>query len=322
MSRFRFAVLLLTLAATAVYGPAHADAYPNRQIRLISPFAAGGANDIVSRLLADKLSPELGQQVIVMNKPGAGSVVGSSFLLQSPADGYTVLMAEIAHGANPALRKSLPYDTLKDFAPIVQVAQFPTVLLVNSASPMHSVEDLIAYGKKNPGKLNFSSSGFGTTNHLAAEVFKKAVGIDAVHVPYQGGSEAMNALVSGQVQMLFITLPASMPFIQSGRVRPLAMTSAQRWPALPDVPTLAEKAVPGFSVSLWIGLLAPAGTPAQAISALNQQVNKVLATADFRARITQLGGRVIGGSPQEFDRYIRQEIKRWSQTIQPDMRID
>lgn len=294
----------------------------SRTLQLISPYGAGGANDIVSRLLAEKLGEKLGQAVVVVNKPGAGSILGSQQLVHAQPDGQTIMMADIAHGANPALRKTMPYDTLKDFAPITLVAEFPTVLLVHPSVPATTPAELVAFARQNPGKLNYSSSGFGSTNHLAAEVFKSELGLDITHVPYQGGGEAMNALLGGQVQMLFITLPASMPHIQSGRVKALAVTSAQRWPALPNVPSVAETVVPGFDVSLWIGLLAPAATPPDRLALLNEKVNEVLRTPAMQERINGLGGRVAAGSREQFDQHIRKELARWGKAIKPEMKIN
>lgn len=321
-SRWLFAPLL-AIATLLVGDPAAAQGTPPRALQLISPYAAGGANDIVSRLLAEKLGEKLnGQTVVVVNKPGAGSILGSQQLLLAPPDGQTLMMADIAHGANPALRKTMPYDTLKDFAPITLVAEFPTVLLVHPSVPAATPAELVAYARQNPGKLNYSSSGFGSTNHLAAEVFKSELGLDVTHVPYQGGGEAMNALLGGQVQMLFITLPASMPHIQSGRVKALAVTSAQRWPSLPNVPSIAETVIPGFDVNLWIGLVAPAATPAERLVFLNDKVNEVLRSPAMQERIHNLGGRVAAGSREQFDQFIRKELVRWNKAIKPEMRIN
>ena len=301
---------------------AGAQTFPSKPIRLISPYAAGGANDIVCRVIAEKLSEVMGQTVLVDNKPGAGSMVGSNILVKAPADGYTIMMADIAHGANPALRKSMPYDTLKDFAPVVLVAELPTVLLVNPSVPANSIAELVAYAKRNPGKLNYSSSGFGSTNHLAAEVFKDELGLDIVHVPYQGGGEAMNALLGGQVQMLFITLPASLPHIKAGKVRALALTGVKRMDSLPDVPTVAETVLPGFDINLWIGVVAPAGTPPAVVDRINADFNKVLAMPSVKERITALGANIAGGTPAQFDAFIRRELQRWAKTIKPEMRVD
>jgi tripartite-type tricarboxylate transporter receptor subunit TctC len=315
-------MLAVAVVALALAGAAGAQSFPSKPIRLISPYAAGGANDIVCRVIAEKLSELMGQTVLVDNKPGAGSMVGSNILVKAPADGYTIMMADIAHGANPALRKMMPYDTLKDFAPVVLVAELPTVLLVNPSVPASSIAELVAYAKRNPGKLNYSSSGFGSTNHLAAEVFKDELGLDIVHVPYQGGGEAMNALLGGQVQMLFITLPASLPHIKAGKVRALALTGAKRMDSLPDVPTVAETVLPGFDINLWIGVVAPAGTPPAVIDRLNADFNKVLAMPAVKERITALGANIAGGTPAQFDAFIRKEVQRWAKTIKPEMRVD
>lgn len=315
-------VLSVATAAFTLAALAGAQTFPSKPIRLISPYAAGGANDIVCRVIAEKLSEVMGQTVLVDNKPGAGSMVGSNILVKAPADGYTIMMADIAHGANPALRKSMPYDTLKDFAPVVLVAELPTVLLVNPSVPANSIAELVAYAKRNPGKLNYSSSGFGSTNHLAAEVFKDELGLDIVHVPYQGGGEAMNALLGGQVQMLFITLPASLPHIKAGKVRALALTGVKRMDSLPDVPTVAETVLPGFDINLWIGVVAPAGTPPAVVDRINADFNKVLAMPSVKERITALGANIAGGTPAQFDAFIRRELQRWAKTIKPEMRVD
>jgi len=315
-------MLAAAAAAFALAGLVGAQTFPSKPIRLISPYAAGGANDIVCRVIAEKLSELMGQTVLVDNKSGAGSMVGSQLLVKAPADGYTIMMADIAHGANPALRKTMPYDTLKDFASVVLVAELPTVLLVNPSVPANSIAELVTYAKQNPGKLNYSSSGFGSTNHLAAEVFKDELGLDIVHVPYQGGGEAMNALLGGQVQVLFITPPASLPHIKAGKVRALALTSAKRMTGMSDIPTVAETVLPGFDINLWIGVVAPAGTPAAVVDRLNADFNKVLAMPAVRDRIATLGGNIASGSPAQFDTFIRKELQRWAKTVKPEMRVD
>jgi len=315
----RLATLVAGLALAA--GVA-AQPFPSKSIRLISPYAAGGANDIISRVLAEKLAESFGQPVVVENKPGAGSMLASQILIKSPPDGYTIMMADIAHGANPALRKTMPYDTVKDFTPVVLVAELPTVLLVHPSVPANTIAELVDYAKKNPGKLNYSSSGFGSTNHLAAEVFKSELGLDIVHVPYQGGGEAMNALLGGQVQMLFITLPASLAHIKAGKVKALALTGSTRMPVLPDVPTVSETVLPGLDINLWIGVVAPAGTPAPVVDRLNGEFNKVLAIPAVKERIASLGGVAVGGTPAKFDEFIRKELARWAKTIKPEMRVD
>ena len=314
--------VMLGVATFALATVASAQSFPSKPIRLISPYAAGGANDIVCRVIAEKLAELLGQPVLVDNKSGAGSILASTLLVKSPPDGYTLMMADIAHGANPALHKTMPYDTLKDFTPVVLVAELPTVLLVHPSVPAASIAELVAYARQRPGKLNYSSSGFGSTNHLAAEVFKNELGLDIVHVPYQGGGQAMNALLGGQVQILFITLPASLPHIKADKVKALAVTSAGRVASLPDVPTVAETVLPGFDVNLWIGVLAPAGTPAPVVNHLNGAFNEVLAMPAVKERIAGLGANIVGGSPAQLDAHIRHEVERWGKTIKPDMRVD
>ncbi len=309
-------------AGIALAAGVAAQPFPTKSIRLISPYAAGGANDIISRVLAEKLGEDFGQAVVVENKPGAGSMLASQILVKSPPDGYTIMMADIAHGANPALRKAMPYDTVKDFTPIVLVAQLPTVLLVNPSVPASTIAELVDYAKKHPGKLNYSSSGFGSTNHLAAEVFKSELGLDIVHVPYQGGGEAMNALLGGQVQILFITLPASLAHIKAGKVKALALTGSTRMAVLPDVPTVAETVLPGFDISLWIGVVGPAGVPVPVVERLNGAFNKVLAEPAVKERIAQLGGVPVGGTAASFDAFIRKELERWARTIKPEMRVN
>ncbi len=255
----------------AVVGPAHAQGstWPAGPIRLIAPYAAGGAVDLVSRIIAQRLADNLGKPVVVDNRPGGGSIVGTELLARAAPDGYTIMMANIAFSANPALhRKKLPYDPLKDFTPVIEVVDLATVLIVNPNVPAKSASELIALAKSRPGKLNVASAGFGSVNHLAAELFKSEAGIDVVHVPYQGGGPSLAALVAGQVEMEFITLPPTLPFIKAGKVRALAVTSAKRHPALPDVPTVAESAIPGFELTEWYGILAPANTPRDVVGRL------------------------------------------------------
>jgi len=296
--------------------------YPSKPVRVISPYTAGGANDIICRVIAPMLSESLGQPVVVDNRPGAGSMVGTSLLAKSAPDGYTVMMADIAHGANPALHNKLPYDTLKDFSSVTLVALLPTVLIVHPSLPVKSVKELIALAKSKPRELNYSSSGFGTSNHLAAELFKSDTGIDVVHIPYQGGGQTIAAVLGGQVQMAFITLPATLPHIKTGKVRVLAVSSAKRIAALPEVPTIVESGLPGFEVYLWMGVVAPAGTPSDIVTNLNSKINRVLAIPDVRDRIVGLGADVVGSTPEQLTDFIKAEIARWGKAIKPHMRVD
>ena len=308
--------------ACAMPGGAGAQPYPSKPVRFIVPYAAGGATDIITRVVAPRVAEGLGQQLIVDNRPGAGAIIGTSALAKSAPDGYTIMMAEIAHGANPALRSKLPYDTAKDFTAVTLVALLPTILVVHPSLPVKSVKQLIALGKARPGQLSYSSSGIGSANFLAAELFKNETGMDVVHIPYQGGGQAILSVISGEAQMLFVTVPPALPHVKSGKVRVLAVTGSKRIAALPDVPTIVEAGMPSFEVYLWVGVLAPAGTPEAIITRLNGEIVRVLAIAEVRERISGLGAEVVGSTPQELTRYINAEIARWSKAIKPGMRVD
>ncbi|MBI3042849.1 MAG: tripartite tricarboxylate transporter substrate binding protein [Betaproteobacteria bacterium] len=313
---------MAAMLAAAVANAVFAQTYPYRPVRFIVPYAAGGATDILTRVIEPGLSERLGQRVVVDNRPGAGAIVGTSLLAKATPDGYTIMMAEIAQGANPALHSKLPYNTLKDFASVTLVALMPTVLVVPPSLAVTSVGELIALAKSRPGQLNYSSSGYGSANFLAAELFKSATGIKVVHIPYQGGSQALAAILGNQAQMLFTTLPPSIPHIKAGRVRALALGGRTRTPLLPDVPTVAESAVPDFQVYLWLGVLAPAGTSRQIITRLNSEIKTVLTLPRVRERIAGLGAEIVGSTPQQLTDHIKSEIARWTKVITPDLRVD
>ncbi len=296
--------------------------FPVRPIRFLVPFAPGGATDITARLIAPGLGERLGQQVVVDNRPGAGSIIGTQTLANAPADGHTIMLAEIAFGANPALHSKLPYDTRKDFTPVILVALMPTILVVPPTLPVKSVADLIALAKSKPGGLNYSSSGVGSANFLAAELFKATTGTDVVHIPFQGGAQALAGVISGQAQMLFTTMPPSLPHVQSGRLRVLSIAHSKRSPLLPDVPTAAEAGLPDFEVSLWVGVLAPGATPRAAVLRLNADIQRVLEIAEVRDRIGNLGAEIVGGPPEVLRKYIDAELKRWAAAIKPHMRVN
>ena len=299
-----------------------AQAFPSRPIRMLVPFAAGGATDIMARVISPGLGERLGQQVVVDNRPGAGSIVGTQILARATPDGHTLMLAEIAFGANPALYNKLPYDTRKDFAPVSLVALMPTILVVPPSLPVKSVRELIALAKSKSGGLNYSSSGVGSANFLAAELFKATIGVDIVHVPFQGGGQALAGVISGQAQMLFTTMPPSLPHVRAGKLRVLSISHAKRSPLLPEVPTTAEAGLPGFEVSLWAGMLAPGAAPPAVVQRVNAEVQKVLDTADARERIGNLGGEIVGGPPEVFRKFIDSEIKRWTAIIKPEMRVN
>lgn len=310
------------VAATLVPLLSSAQSFPARPVRMLVPFAAGGATDIIARVLAPGLGERLGQQVVIDNRPGAGSIVGTQILARATPDGHTIMLAEIAFGANPALYSKLPYDTRKDFAPISLVALMPTILVVPPSLPVKTVKELVALAKGKAGGLNYSSSGVGSANFLAAELFKATIGVDIVHIPFQGGGQALAGVISGQAQMLFTTMPPGLPHVRAGKLRVLSISHAKRSPLLPEVPTTAEAGLPGFEVSLWAGALAPGATPKPIVQRINADIQSTLETAEVRDRIANLGGEIVGGAPEVFQKFIDAEIKRWTATIKPEMRVN
>ena len=295
---------------------AHAQTYPTKPIRLVVPFPPGGATDILARDVAQKLTEAWGQSVIVDNRPGAGGNIGSELVAKSAPDGYTLEMGTVGtHAINASLYAKMPYDHVKDFTPVILVAGVPNVLVVNPAVPANSVAELVAYAKANPGKLNFASSGNGTSIHLSGELFKVMAGVQITHIPYKGSAQALQDLLAGQVQLMFDNLPPSLPQIKAGKLRALAVTSATRAPALPDVPTLAESGLPGFEASSWFGILAPAGTPAPIVAKLNAEVANWLATPEAKEKLLKQGANPAGGTPQDFAKHIAAETAKWAKVV-------
>jgi len=303
---------LVAIAATC----ASAQNYPNKPIRLVVPFPAAGTTDILARDVGQRLTQVLGQSVVVDNRAGAAGNIGSDIVAKSAPDGYTLLMCTVStHAINPGLYSKLPYDHVKDFAPVILVARVPNVLEVNPGVPVNSVADLIKLAKEKPGQINFASSGSGTSIHLSGELFKTMAGVDMVHVPYKGSAPAVTDLVGGQVQVMFDNLPSSLAQIKAGKLRAVAVTSAQRAPALPNVPTIAESGLPGFEATSWFGVLAPAGTPPEIIRRLNAEIDKWLQSPEGKEKLLAQGAVPAGGSPDEFAVYIRSETDKWAKVI-------
>ena len=291
-------------------------AYPTKPIRLVVPFPAGGATDILAREVAKHLTDAWGQSVVVDNRPGAGGNIGSELVAKSAPDGYTLEMGTVGtHAINASLYSKMPYDHVKDFVPVILVAGVPNVLEVNPSVPVNSVQELIAYAKANPGKLNFASSGSGTSIHLSGELFKVMAGVQMTHVPYKGSAPALADLLGGQVQLMFDNLPPSLPQIKAGKLRALAVTSATRAPALPDVPTVAEAGLPGFEASSWFGVLAPAGTPPAIVAKLNAEIAKWLTSPEAKEKLASVGANIAGGTPEDFARHIQAETAKWAKVV-------
>ena len=307
---------LAGLALAMVVAPAFAQDWPAKPIHFIVPYPAGGPVDAVARLLGQKVGESLHQPVIVENKPGAGGNIGADFVAKAPADGYTILMGAVAtHAINPALYPSIPYDAARDFAPITQVAATPNVLVVNPAVPAKSVKELIEYARKNPGKLNFGSGSTGSAGHLAGELMKSMAGIDMTHVPYKGAAPAMQDLVAGRLDLMFDNLASAQGQIKAGTVRALAVTTAKRSPLAPDLPTIGESGLPGFDISTWFGVFAPAKTPAPVVQKLHDAFAAALALPDVRERMLTLGAEPVASTPKEFAAYIDAEAKKYARLV-------
>ncbi|MBK6394839.1 MAG: tripartite tricarboxylate transporter substrate binding protein [Betaproteobacteria bacterium] len=316
--RTLLAALAASLAVAVAVPPAALaqTAFPTRPIRIVVPFPPGGTTDILARAAAQKMAEAWKEQAVVDNRPGAGGNIGAELVAKAPADGYTMLMGTVGtHSINASLYAKMPYDHVRDFAPVILVAAVPNVLVVHPSVPVNSVAELIAYAKANPGKLNFASSGSGTSIHLAGELFKVMAGVQMTHVPYKGSAPAIADLVGGQVQLMFDNLPSALPQIKAGRLRALGVTSAQRAPALPDVPTIAESGLPGYEASSWFGLLAPAGTPQDVVAKVNGEVARWLASPEAKEKLLSQGANAAGGTPEDFVRHIAAETAKWQQVV-------
>jgi tripartite-type tricarboxylate transporter receptor subunit TctC len=293
---------------------AHSETYPSRPVRILVGFAAGGNFDLVARVIAERMSEKLGQPVVVENRPGASSNIAAEAAVRAPADGYTLFLAGAVNAINATLYEKLSFNVTSDLAPVAGAVQFPNVMMVSASFPATSVPEFIAYAKAHPDKINHGSSGNGTSQHLAGELFKIAASVNFVHVPYRGASQALTDMLAGQVQVLFEPLPASIPHIRSGLLRALAVTTPSRSEALPDIPALAEY-LPGYAASGWSGFCVPRNTPTPMIETLNTSINVSLSDTKVRARFAELGAMPLGGSPSEFGQLIARETEKWAQVI-------
>lgn len=312
--RIRFP--LFTCIAALMVQPAVAQTYPVKPIRILIAQAPGSATDNVSRVLSGKLAEQLGQQLVIEARPGAGGAVGTEAAARAPADGYTLFMANNStHGSNPAVYKKLPYDAIKDFSPIILIASTPYVLTAHPSLPVKTVKELVALAKKRPGELNYGSAGNGSTHHLSGELLNMMAGIKLVHVPYKGTTPALTGLVSGEVSVMFFTVVGIEPHAKSGRARVLAVTTPKRAPLMPELPTMAEAGFPGFEVTSWFGLLAPAGTPAAVVTRINAETTKALALPEVSGALKKLGFGAVGGTPEQFATHIKSEVARFTKLV-------
>ena len=302
------AVALAPLGATA-------QGYPAKPIRYIVPFPPAGATDILARWVAEKISPVLGRPVVVENRPGAAGGVGTELVAKSPPDGYTILMATAAQSISETLNVRQPFSFARDLAAVALIARVPNVMEVHPSVPARTVKEFIALARARPGQLNFASSGAGTTLHMSGELFKMMTGTDIVHVPYKGSAPALTDLMAGHVSVMWDNLPASWPYIKSGRLRAIAITSASRYPGLPELPTVAESGVPGYEASAWFGVVVPAATPREIIVRLNSEINRAVNLPDMKERFAQQGAIPAPGTPEDFTAWIRSEIAKWGKVV-------
>ncbi len=302
--------------AFAAVAPAAAQQYPNRPIRLVVPFAPGGSADTLARTLGQKLTDALQQQVVVDNRSGANGNIGMEIVARAAPDGYTIVLGYIANlGIGPGLYARLPFDPIKDYAPVTQLASSPNILAAHPSLPVKSFRELIAYARANPGKLNYASASIASIGHLTGELLNRSAGIGMMHVPYKGSGQAVIDLLGGQVQMMFSGMSSVMPHIKAGKLRALAVTGAQRSPAVPDVPTIAESGFPGFEATAWYGVLAPARTPNSVISRLHDEIVRALMLPEVRERLNSVGFELVGSAPDQFAAFIKSEITKWTQVV-------
>lgn len=308
-------IALATLALLALALPAWADTYPSRPVKIIVPFGPGGFTDVVARILQSELAPVLGQPIIIDNRAGAGSTIGTDAVAKAPADGYTLVMVSTTHVISPHLYKKMPYDALRDFQPVMKLVEGPYVMVVNPSLGVGSVKEFIALAKKKPNEIFFASSGNGSAQHLVGALFMEMSGVQLTHVPYKGSNAAMQDLLGGQVKVSFVGMPNALPNLASGKLKALAVTTRKRSPDLPDVPTLDEAGVKGYEATIWLGLLAPKGTPREVVDKLNADIRKVLADPEANKLMHKAGVDVSTSTPEQFEALLKSEMERWGKVV-------
>jgi tripartite-type tricarboxylate transporter receptor subunit TctC len=307
-------VVLLPIASLAA-GASPAQDYPSRPVRIVVPFSPGGSTDTLARIVGQKLTERSGQPVIVENRAGAGGHIGAEQVARSAPDGYTLLLGGVPHAISASLYSKLAYDLARDLTAIAEVASFPSAIVLHPSLPAHSVKELIALARARPGQLSFGSAGIGSPNHLALELFQTMAGVGMVHVPYKGSGQLVGDLLAGQVQLASMGLPVAVPHVQSGKLRAIAVTGAARSPLLPEVPTVSEAGLPGFEVTSWYGVFGPAGLPADVVVKLNSEIGSAVTSPDVKERLAELGAEPSVKSPDQFGRYVREEIKKWAKVV-------
>ena len=310
----RFALFAFA-ACALLFGPPAFAGYPDRIIRIVVPFAPGGGTDVVGRTLAQEMARDLGASIIIENKPGAGTIIGTQMVATSPPDGYTLLMGTFANAVNPSLNAKLPYDAHNDFAAVALLARSFNIVVVNPASPIKSIADLIAAARAEPGKLSYGTYGTGTSAHLAGELFKHMAKVNLTTVPYKGAAPAITDLIGGQIDVIFTTVASAASLVEAGQLRAIAVTSAERSPAFPQLPTVSEAGVPGYAAPTWSGVIAPAGVPRPIVDKLNAAINRAITSQTFRDRFAAIGDEPAGGTPEEFAELIQKDSAKWGEVV-------
>ncbi|GGH54413.1 MFS transporter [Comamonas phosphati] len=315
LRRHAICVVCAALCAAAALPLAWANDYPNKPVKLVVPYPPGGPTDIVARVVAQKLQEQMGQPFVIDNRPGAGANIGAEAVARSPADGYTLVVATTAHAINPSLFTKLNYAITKDFVPISQLTSGPLVIVTSPATPANNVKELIALAKSKQGGLNYASSGNGQSTHLSAELFSAMAGVKMAHVPYKGSAPALTDVMGGQADLMFDTMLSSMPHVKAGKLKALAVTSSQRSPSAPDIPTVAESGLPGYESIAWNGLLAPAGTPKEVVERLNAELKKVLDNPEVKQRFEAQGFAAAWNTPAAYGKFLQAEVDKWAQVV-------